>query len=156
MSKKRRRRPTPQAQWGEWFEVPVEQWLQDHQEGNVRCFGNGRYTVFMRTDEDSGFTHLSLHNTQRSPVRDWRHLQRIKNELCGPEREAVEIFPAESRLLDVANEYHLWVFPDGMRIPLGFDYGRVTEIAEETIEDLPDQLVAVLRNAKQRPAQQQS
>jgi hypothetical protein len=55
--------------------------------------------------------HLSIKRFDRGPVRDWRHLQQIKNEVVGPEAEAFEIFPAESRLVDTANQYHLWAIP---------------------------------------------
>jgi len=48
-------------------------------------------------------------------------LQRIKNEIVGPEHEAVELFPAESRLVDTSNQYHLWVLTsDENRWPFGF------------------------------------
>lgn len=63
--------------------------------------------------------HLSIKRNDREPIREWRDLQRIKNELCGPEAEAVELFPAESRLTDEANQFHLWVFNRGYRFPFG-------------------------------------
>ena len=49
---------------------------------------------------------------------DWREMQRIKNEVCGHEWEAVELFPAETRLIDPSNYYILWCAPTilvGMR-----------------------------------------
>lgn len=66
-------------------------------------------------------THLSIKRNDGAAVRDWRHFQRIKNELCGAEREGVEIFPAESRLVDGANQFHVWVLPEGQRVPFGFE-----------------------------------
>jgi len=52
-------------------------------------FWNSRYHVFVREYESEVFqgrvTHLSIRRNDRKPVRDWRELQRIKNELCGPE-----------------------------------------------------------------------
>jgi hypothetical protein len=39
-------------------------------------------------------------------------------------REAIEIYPKESNLIDAANQYHLWVFPEGMNVPYGFREGR--------------------------------
>ena len=64
---------------------------------------------------------LSIKRRDREPIHDWRDLQRIKNELTDPEYEAIEIYPAESRLVDAANQYWLWVFADReFRIPLGF------------------------------------
>jgi hypothetical protein len=64
--------------------------------------------------------HISYHRRDRAPIRDWRIGQRLKNELAGPEYEGIEIYPAESRLVDTSNEYHLWCVP--WAFPLGFDY----------------------------------
>jgi hypothetical protein len=46
--------------------------------------------------------HLSIKRRDRKPlgVEHFRDLQRIKNEIIGPEFEAVELYPAESRLVD--------------------------------------------------------
>lgn len=69
--------------------------------------------------------HLSIRRLDRKPVHDWRDLQEIKNQLVGPEMEAVELYPAESRCMDVANQFHLWCLPiAGKRFPLGFDGPR--------------------------------
>jgi hypothetical protein len=67
------------------------------------------------------FVHLDIRRHDGEPCRSWRELQQIKNELVGPEHEAMELFPAESRLVDTANQYHLWVVANpGYRFPLGF------------------------------------
>ena len=39
----------------------------------------------------------------------WSDLQRIKNEIFGTEAQAIQVFPRESELTDVANLYWLWV-----------------------------------------------
>lgn len=70
--------------------------------------------------------HLSLKVHDRSAHHDWRDLQRIKNELCGEECEAVELYPAESRLVDTANQYHLFVFRT-YKFPFGFTTRLVAE-----------------------------
>jgi len=84
------------------------------------AFHNRLYNGFALVFED-GAMHLSFKRNDRAAVRDWRHFQAIKNEVAGPEREAIEIFPPESNLFDGANEYHLWVLPEGMGVPLGLD-----------------------------------
>jgi hypothetical protein len=74
--------------------------------------------------------HLSIKRLDKEPIHDWRDLQRIKNELIGPEHEAFEIYPAESRVVDTANQYHLWVFKDPeMRIPVGWQKGLKNAIS---------------------------
>ena len=78
-----------------------------------------------------GWVHLSVKRLDREPVRDWRDMQSIKNELVGPEREAVELYPAESRLVDGANQFHLWVAPEGVAFPFGFQGERMTATPDE-------------------------
>jgi hypothetical protein len=92
-------------------------------------FRNRLYNGFVLVFED-GSMHLSFKRNDRAPVRDWRHVQAIKNEVAGPEREAFEVYPAESMLVDAANEYHLWVLPEDAMLPLG--------IAERAVHDLGD------------------
>lgn len=64
--------------------------------------------------------HLSIKRRDNGAIVDWRHMQQIKNELVGREHDGIQLFPAESRLLDTANQYHLYVFhnPD-FRWPVG-------------------------------------
>lgn len=70
-------------------------------------------------------THLSIKRGDREPIHDWRDLQIIKSLFCGAEAEGIEIYPAESRMVDTANQFHLWVFPESTRIPVGFNDGRL-------------------------------
>jgi hypothetical protein len=75
---------------------------------------------------------LSIKRRDKAPIHDWRDLQRIKSELVGAECEAVELYPAESRVVDTANQFHLWVIVDPtVRLPLGFVDGRVVTGPEE-------------------------
>ena len=99
---------------------------EDYKTGTVKMFQNSRYTV-IRKELSNKIVWLSIRHNDRRAVRDWRHFQRIKNELAGPEREAIEIYPAESRLVDEANQYHLWVLPEGEAIPIGFTERHVSD-----------------------------
>jgi hypothetical protein len=65
-------------------------------------------------------TWLSIKRVDKAAFHDWRELQGIKNAICGPEREGCELYPAESRLVDTSNQYHLWVLPAGMAFPFGY------------------------------------
>ena len=106
-----------------------------------RIFVNSRYQVNLHDEED--FVHLSIKTLDKRPARDWRDFQRIKNELVGEECEGLELFPAESRLIDTANQFHLWVYKDPtMRIPVGWECGRHVEST-------------VTGGATQRPLEQQ-
>ena len=85
---------------------------------------------------DFGVTHLSIKTHDRSPIRDWRDMQEIKNQIVGANHEAVELFPSENRLVDTANQYHMWVLEksadEGGYFPFGFhdrlvDYDALPE-----------------------------
>ena len=63
--------------------------------------------------------------TPDAPLHDWRVMQQIKNLICGPQYEAIEIFPPEGELMDANNNFHLWVFLDTYKMPFGFRDGRL-------------------------------
>lgn len=102
---------------------------------NDKLWRNDRYQVSVRRFEGgpdgAAIVHLSVRRLDRAAVRDWRDMQRIKNQLLGPECEAVELYPAESRLVDSANQFHLWGVDDpAYRWPIGFDAGRFVDDGE--------------------------
>jgi hypothetical protein len=107
--------------------VPIEEIGDTFHIGLTGVWRNSRYQVWVsELKTPLGLvTHLSIKRNDRKPVHDWRDLQRIKNELCAPEREAMEIYPAESRLVDTANQFHLWVLAPGVQVPIGFFDGRL-------------------------------
>lgn len=84
-------------------------------------------TYMVKVNQSSAeVVHLSIKRNDREPVTDWRDKQEIKNQLVGPECEGVELFPAESRLVDTSNQYHLWVLRDPTaRIQMGWNQGRI-------------------------------
>lgn len=104
---------------------------------------NDIYTVFVNRGIKTPLgkiTWLSIKRNDREAAKDWRHFQYIKNQLVGRENEGCEIYPAESRLVDGSNQYHLWVFEDTeMSFPFGFNEERM-------VTDCP-----VFEGAKQRP-----
>jgi hypothetical protein len=130
---------TVHTHWSEWQECPLSpEYLKLHPdavEAGHKMYWNSRYHVWVRDFHSDAFggviTHLSIKRNDKEPLHDWRDLQRIKNELAGEEREAFELYPAESRIVDLANQYHLWVLPEGMFVPLGFFDGRNVGTPEE-------------------------
>lgn len=85
---------------------------------------NDQYVVFRRevaanSDAQGPMIHLSIRRQDRAAATDWRDFQRIKNQLAGDEYEGLEIYPAESRKVDTANQYHLWCLPFSIGIGLG-------------------------------------
>ena len=88
--------------------------------GDEKIWLNAYYQVSVRK-HDSGSITLSIKHRTKKAAHDWRHFQRIKNALAGPEIEAMELYPAESRLVDTANQYWLFCMPPGSKIPIGFN-----------------------------------
>ena len=64
-------------------------------------------------------TYISIKRHDKDICNDWRDFQQIKNELVGEDIEAIQIYPAEKRLLDTANQYWLFCLPKGEFIPFG-------------------------------------
>jgi len=91
---------------------------------------------------------LSIKRIDQRAIIDWRHFQQIKSELVGPENEAFQLHPAESRCHDTANQFHLFVFakPFPMGVPIGWMQRDVTYDAE-----MNERL-----NSRQRPFSEES
>lgn len=115
--------------WEPMRQIPMREWVRERQESfgidtsHMEVWHNEEYEAFAVTHEESGVTHLSVKRYDRAPLSNWRHLQQIKNEVCGPEREGLQLYPRESRVADNANQYHLYVLPVGMDVPVGFEHG---------------------------------
>jgi hypothetical protein len=98
---------------------------------------NDIYNVTLRRRNDAvfgtreGMIQLGINALDGTARHDWREFQGIKNQLAGPECEAFELYPAESRLMDPSNYYSLWCFPGLRRIKVGGnDLRRVLDADE--------------------------
>ena len=95
----------------------VEQAIQRTAMATV--YQNDIYRVEMT--REAALIHLEIRRRDGKKCVQWYDIQRIKNELVGPQNEAVQLFPAESRVRETESGYHLWVYPDAnLRIQLGF------------------------------------
>lgn len=81
-------------------------------------------------------THLSFKTHDRQARHDWREMQRIKNEIVGEEVDSVEIYPAESKLMDTSNQYHLFCFPY-YSLPIGIKERFVMEESSDGAKQRP-------------------
>ncbi len=129
--------------WTPFFEIPIEWFLARLDEKGWRNNGspfdtptaiyeNSRYQVSVHTfppDTWPGVSvevkQLSIKRLDKREISDWRDMQRIKTEIAGAEVEAIRLCPAESRLVDTANQYHLWCLPPGQAFPFGYFDGRI-------------------------------
>lgn len=61
--------------------------------------------------QDSGAILAGVRRHDISTSVTWQDKQKIKNDLFGPETQALEVYPRESQLVDDANMYWLWILP---------------------------------------------
>ncbi len=98
-----------------------------------KCFTQGRkYCVLARQINTSWgvVEHICMRNAEGTDI-PWAEKQRIKNELFGESRLAIEVYPAQDRLVDEANMYHLWILPEWFEMPFGI---HLNDIAGVNIE----------------------
>ncbi len=107
-----------------------EVWKNDLYEVRVFRGSNADWLVHEKLWQGS-MDYLSIKRIDKKAIHDWRHLQLIKNELVSEHREAIELYPKESRLMDTANQYHLFVFPKDYSIPLGWNTRNVNYESQE-------------------------
>ena len=110
--------PVPKAQWPAYpafaDKIPYSVW-------------RSRFFLVQCYAEQDGITRLSVVRSVIEPTtgrwRDgitWEELQTIKREVGFQDYMAVEIYPADRNIINVANMRHLWV----MRDPLPFGWKK--------------------------------
>jgi len=86
--------------------------------GMTRAYANNRFVVMIFDDSPTSHgpaIRVMVQAANALPIPDhWKTMQRIKNEVFGPETVAVEYYPAMSQLLDTHNIYWMWVYPAGV------------------------------------------
>ena len=105
----RERRLRRLGEWGEWERIENTRrfgpgWLGDVDHVRV----NRVFSVLVRDVETA--IHLAV-SSLSGDRPSWPEMQRIKNELAGPNASAVEVYPPQSQVVDDADMYHLWVVP---------------------------------------------
>ena len=77
-----------------------------------------KYAVLVRRFPDETMLLTIADPTCR---HNWHDMQRIKNDVLGPNWAAVEVYPPQHLVVDEANFYHLWCTIEKLRI--GWDDG---------------------------------
>ncbi len=117
-------RPTLQDAKAQFHKMKSEAW-----------WANDLYQACVDVQEN-GWVHISLKRNDRGTYISWQHKQWIKNDIVGEDKNAMEMFPAEDRVVNCANQYHLWVHKELAHI--GFPIGYVTDKpygkAQQTLE----------------------
>lgn len=106
--------------WGPWHRVEDARpprttgWLSEVH----TVWKNHVFAVLVRTVQTAcgPVQHAAIRNVSETDI-PWAAMQRIKDEIFGPRRVAVEVFPPADELVDEANMYHLWILPEGFALP---------------------------------------
>lgn len=105
-------------------EVPRSEWpfMPGMESIPIRVWRSKDYLAVLYEQRADGMRRLTVNCTRKMRVplsrsidgTDWRdgitwdELQRIKNETLGEDVWCVEVYPAQSDLMDVKNMRHLW------------------------------------------------
>ena len=104
------------AQPRELADIPPEQWppVPSHFAPRLRVLRNRRFMV--QVIDQGGTIRLSINRTEWDErARAWREhigwddLQQLKREAGYGDRCAVEVFPPDDEIVNVANMRHLWL-----------------------------------------------
>lgn len=112
--------------------VPKRDWPRHHDpERRMRLthMRRSRHWIVQQYSEDNGIIRLSVSRTQVGKDGHylegitWDELQALKNECGFQEFDAVEVYPRQGHVVNVANMRHLWIMP----APLPFAWVRLPE-----------------------------
>ena len=79
---------------------------------------NGVFSVLLRDVETALGVVVHAMITPADKVEPtWPEKQRIKDEVIGRGRTAVEVMPPHDEIVNAADSWHLWVLPEGMALP---------------------------------------
>lgn len=100
------------GEWGDWDIITFPPGSTGSG-GWSACFTtahrNRVFSVLDRIDY-SGARHLAV--SSLSGIRPtWHEMQRIKDEIAGPEKTGIEVYPPHTEIVDGADMFHLWVVP---------------------------------------------
>jgi len=100
--------------------VPRDEWPLEHQHGPIlRVWRSRDYLVQEYAEEAPVLVRLSVLRTTLDPAAGrwvdgitWDELQSIKGQCGYGQHDALELYPPDSDVVNVANLRHLWVMRD--------------------------------------------
>ncbi|ANH49077.1 DUF7694 domain-containing protein [Tritonibacter mobilis] len=110
LAAERKRRES--GNWGEWEEMhfPPGSVGSVGWAGSITTAHRNRVFCVLDRMDFSGARHLAV--SSLSEIRPtWREMQRIKDEIAGPDATAIEVYPPHAEIVDQADMFHIWVVP---------------------------------------------
>jgi hypothetical protein len=107
-------------------EIPRSEWLSAGPSGIVKVFRSRDYLVQVFSASGGAAFRLSVNRTQLSGSGwgqdiPWVDLQRLKAEAGFGGWDAVEVYPRDTDVVNVANMRHIWIMVD----PLSFAWRKI-------------------------------
>lgn len=99
----RERQARRTGEWGAWKRVD-SQYVKPGDEA-YECAA-----FLVRVRDVKSAIHLSV-VSMAGERPTWWEMQRVKNEIAGPEATAVEVYPPQSEIVDTADSFHIWIVP---------------------------------------------
>lgn len=108
-------------------EIPFKKWPDKENKKRLKVFVSRKFLVQIFQEND-GLIRLSVNRALISGKSwqdniSWDELQSIKSDVGYGDRWAVECYPAEDKVVNVANMRHLWLLPE----PPKFGWGTKDE-----------------------------
>lgn len=127
LKQQRRRLREENAKWPPHpVSVPAELWPNTFTEIERVAVWRSKHFVIQLFAEVDGAQRLTISRPEMKGDGTWRddiswdELQRIKSQIGLGDRDAVEIYPADQDVVNVANMRHLWLVKE----PLPFQWRR--------------------------------
>lgn len=95
----------------------LKDWKPDSGKKQWKVFRNKEFFVQL-FQEGTGIIRITVNRCKIKSIGrwvdgiTWDELQKIKSDLGYGHRDAVEIYPKDKDVVDVANMRHLWVLPE--------------------------------------------
>lgn len=97
--------------WGEWEQIVLSHPVGDPAGWLYKCKLVHKNRIFSVLE----ITHPSVIQLSIASLSGerptWHEMQRIKDEIAGPEKTAVEVYPPHDQIVDGADMFHIWVLP---------------------------------------------
>lgn len=112
----RERRLRRSGEWGEWERIENPRRFGPGWLGEVDHVRRNRVFAVLVRDTPSAI-HLAV-SSLSGDRPSWHEMQRIKDEICGPQHTGLEVYPPRDEIVDDADMFHLWVVFGGVPFSL--------------------------------------
>ena len=109
--------------------IPRDRWPSSGDETRTGVFLSAKYLAQV-FDEPHGVQRISANRTTARPdgrwddAITWDEMQEIKRQIGMGDKYAIEVYPRDCDIVNVANMRHLWILPE----PLSIGWFKVSNV----------------------------